>query len=105
MQFDTYGGKYNMRSVRCYHATRWVKICADYKFMEWDDPPPNPLQHVKPGLTKTTYAEIGADSEEQAIHRCVLRKETRAEAIAILKRKNKDVEQLLKNIGNTTTGE
>ena len=72
--------------------------------MEWDDPPPNPLQHVKPTLTKETYAEEGADNAEAAMHRCLLRKESRDEAIEILRRKNKNVEQLLKNIGITTTG-
>ena len=28
-------GKYNMRSVRCYQATKWVKLCTEYKVMEW----------------------------------------------------------------------
>ena len=103
-QFDEYGGKYNMRSVRCYHATKWVRTVADYKFMEWDDPPPNPLQHVKPTLTKATYAEEGADNTDAAMRRCLFREKTRDEAITILRRKNINVEQLLKNLRITTKG-
>ena len=30
------GGSLNMRSVRCYHATEWVKTEAEYKFMKFE---------------------------------------------------------------------
>ena len=43
-------GAYNMRSVRCYKATRWVQARAEYKAMGWPWPPPNPLQHTTPHL-------------------------------------------------------
>ena len=67
--------------------------------MSWDDPPPNPLQHVKPALTKSTYAEKGAEDADAAMNRCLLRKETRNEAIDILKRRNVNVKQLCENRG------
>ena len=54
-------GVHNMRSVRCYKATRWVQLCAEYTVMGWDMPPLNPLQHTTPYLAKHTYGEPGAD--------------------------------------------
>ena len=59
-------GKFNMRSMRCYQGTKWVKLCAEYKAMGWKMPPLNPLQHTTPKLTKGTYAEANADDENQA---------------------------------------
>ena len=64
------GGSLNMRSVRCYHATEWVKVEAEYKFMGFDMAPPNPLQHASRTLTVNTYAEKDAGNEEEAIKRC-----------------------------------
>ena len=64
-------GNYNLRSVRCYQATKWVKLCAEYKVMGWDMPPENPLQHTTPALARSTYAEADAADENQARRRCI----------------------------------
>ena len=32
---DSRGGFLSMRSVRCYHATEWVKTRTDMLFMKW----------------------------------------------------------------------
>ena len=64
-------GAHNMRSVRCYKATRWVQACAEYKAMGWPWPPPNPLQHTTPHLAKKTYAEEGADDLAAALLRLI----------------------------------
>jgi hypothetical protein len=32
-----------MRSIRCWHATEWVKLRAEYIVMGWKNIPPNPL--------------------------------------------------------------
>lgn len=59
-------GKFNMRSVRCYQGTKWVKLLAEYTVMGWKMPPLNPLQHTTPKLTMSTYAEANANDENQA---------------------------------------
>lgn len=64
-------GYHNMRSVRCYKATKWVQICTEYDVMGWDMKPDNPLQHTTAKLTKNTYAEPGSDNIDQAMRRCV----------------------------------
>jgi hypothetical protein len=64
-------GKYNMRSARCYQATKWVQNKADFKEMGWEDEPPNPLQHTTPRLAETTYAKAGAANRNDARHRCI----------------------------------
>ena len=64
-------GYYNMRSVRCYKATKWVQICTEYDVMGWDMKPDNPLQHTTAKLTKNTYAEPGSDNTDQAMRRCL----------------------------------
>ena len=67
----THGSRVNLRSARCYRATKWVQLSAEYRAMKWDDDiPPNPLQHTTPHLTRTTYAEPGADDYNQAVSRC-----------------------------------
>ena len=64
---DSRGGFLSMRSVRCYHATEWVKTRAEMLFMKWSKGiPPNPLQHTTQNLTIKTYAEKGADDMEAA---------------------------------------
>ena len=64
-------GKYNMRSVRCYQATKWVKLCTEFKVMGWEMPPENPLQHTTPALARSTYAEADAGDENRARQRCL----------------------------------
>ena len=34
---------YNMRSVRCYHATKYVELKTEFEVMRWKCIPPNPL--------------------------------------------------------------
>lgn len=73
-----------MRSVRCYIATKWVKLVAEYKAMGWEMPPENPLQHTTPNLARSTYAELNASDENQAKKRCL---EKYKEAITLFKKK------------------
>ena len=74
-------GVHNMRSVRCYKATRWVQICAEYAVMGWDMPPLNPLQHTTPWLARHTYAEPGADDVNMARLRCANKYPEEAKAL------------------------
>ena len=60
-----------MRSIRKYHATEWVKIFYEYEVMNWQPPPPNPLQHTTIKTTLTKYAEKGIDNKWEARKRCV----------------------------------
>ena len=66
------GQSLNMRSVRCHHATEWVKLDAEFKFMTWPSPP-NPLQHETPVTTLRCYAEKQSDDREEAIKRCLVK--------------------------------
>lgn len=53
--------KYSLRSARCYKATNWIKLKAEYEIMGWVGAlPDNPLQHTTPKLTEKTYAEPNA---------------------------------------------
>ena len=54
-------GTYNMRSIRCYIATEWIKLKTEYEQMEYPNEPINPLQHIKPGITANVYADLQAD--------------------------------------------
>ena len=37
--------QFNMRSIRAYYATEWVKLVYEYRYMRLEPEPPNPLQH------------------------------------------------------------
>ena len=44
---DESGAFLSMRSIRCYHATEWVKLKTEYELMDEKHAiPPNPLQHT-----------------------------------------------------------
>ena len=77
---DHMGGAYTMRSIRCYHATEWVKTCTEYKVMGWENEPHNPLQHTTPRLAHLTYAEKDAGDENAARIRLLDDPETHEEA-------------------------
>ena len=62
----------NMRSIRCYFATEWVKFDAECKWMGWTRPP-NPLQHESATTTLRYYSETGADNQQDAIKRCIVK--------------------------------
>ena len=61
---------YSMRTMRAFRATEWLKLALEYKVMEWDPAPPNPLAHKKSSTLIKHYAEIGCDDEWQARRRC-----------------------------------
>ena len=76
------GGFHNMRSVRCYHATEWVKFREDMIFMKWIKAiPPNPLQHATVAFTIKTYAEKGANDSKAAQERCLKKYREKAKKI------------------------
>lgn len=52
---------YDMRSIRAYHATEWVKLVTEYRLMNWKPEPLNPLQHETERMTKEHYAAKGSD--------------------------------------------
>ena len=60
-----------MRSIRCYIATKWIMLCAEYEEVGWSNRPLNPLQHVKPGITKDIYADKQATDTHKARERCI----------------------------------
>ena len=62
---------YNLRSIRAFRATEWVKLDMEYKMMEWRDPPRNPLQHLNVKTTLKKYAELGSNDENSAKKRCI----------------------------------
>ena len=62
-----------LRSIRAKKATDWVKLCAEYKVMGFNDEPSNPLQHETDATTRTYYAEKGSDSMLEARQRCIIK--------------------------------
>lgn len=66
-------GDWNMRSARCWKATRWVQLCTVWDCMGWKVPPPNPLQHTTPRLTVGVYADKDAGNKDEAIKECLRR--------------------------------
>lgn len=50
-------GSHSMRSIRCYIATKFIMLRAEYYEMGWKPEPLNPLQHVKPKMTEEVYAD------------------------------------------------
>ena len=62
---------YNLRSIRAFRATEWVKLDMEYKMMKWKDPPRNPLQHLNVKTTLKKYAEQGSNDENSAKQRCI----------------------------------
>ena len=66
------GERLNMRSIRCYFATEWIKLDAECKFMGWPRPP-NPLQHESAATTRRYYSASQADNQEDAIKRCLVK--------------------------------
>ena len=60
-----------MRSIRCYIATKWIQLCAEFEEMGWSSRPLNPLQHVQPGVTRDIYADKQATDVHKARQRCI----------------------------------
>jgi hypothetical protein len=85
--------KYTMRSIRCWHATEWVKMRTEYFIMGWEDKvPPNPLQHEDYKTTLIYYAQKGSDNREEAYERCLdkyPREDMPKEMQAVFDRKSK----------------
>lgn len=61
----------NMRSVRKYRATEYVKLHTECLVMQDCEAPPNPLQHVTIYTTKHSYAAPGSDSKPKAVRRII----------------------------------
>jgi len=61
---------YNLRSIRAFRATEWLKLYTEYKVMKWVPEPPNPLTHSSPKTVIEFYATKGSDNEWQARKRC-----------------------------------
>ena len=66
------GDRLTMRSIRCHHATEWVKLDAEHKFMGLPKPP-NPLQHESEATTRRHYAEKQVDDLEDTMKRCLFK--------------------------------
>ena len=62
---------YSLKTVRALRATQWVKLAAEYKVMQWEPAPPNPLSHTNTKTTFERYAVKGADNVYEARNRCV----------------------------------
>ena len=62
---------FNLRSIRAFRATEWIKLNMEYKIMKWRDPPRNPLQHLDVKTTLKKYAEQGSNDENSAKQRCI----------------------------------
>lgn len=62
---------YCMRTARAYHATEWVKLVHEYRYMEWKPEPLNPLQHETEKMTMEHYATKGIVSKWSVQQRCV----------------------------------
>ena len=62
---------YNLRSIRAYRATEWIKLVMEYKRMRWSPEPPNPLSHTDWKTARDHYATKGCDNEWEASKRCV----------------------------------
>ena len=62
--------KYNMRSIRKYRATEYVKLLTDYVTMGWAPLPSNPFQHTDLRMTISRYAAAGSDNKVQSQLRC-----------------------------------
>ena len=54
---------FNMRSIRAYRATEWLKLFTEYKVMKWVPEPPNPLTHTNEKTVKDHYATRGSDNK------------------------------------------
>ena len=61
---------YNLRSIRAYRATEWLKLKTEYKVMGWYPEPPNPLSHTTDRTIIQHYAAKGSDNEWEARRRC-----------------------------------
>ena len=53
---------FNMRSIRAFRATEWLKLYTEYKVMKWVPEPPNPLTHSTSKTVKDHYATQGSDN-------------------------------------------
>ena len=53
---------YNLRSIRAFRATEWLKLYTEYKVMGWVPEPPNPLTHTNPKTVIEHYATKGSDN-------------------------------------------
>ena len=62
---------YNMRSIRSFHATEWVKLVLEYRLMGWTPEPPNPLQHESERMTIDHYATKGVTNKVEVQQRCL----------------------------------
>ena len=69
VQYDV-GKNNSLRTVRALRATQWVMLMKEYKVMDWEPAPPNPLQHVNIKTTLERYAVKGCDNEHEARVRC-----------------------------------
>lgn len=67
---DRDGNHYDLRTIRAYRATEWVKLAMEYRVMNWKPEPPNPLQHTDWKTTLDHYAVKGCESELEARRRC-----------------------------------
>ena len=61
--------KFAMRTIRCWHATQWVKHRAEASVMR-RTALPNPLQHESVKTTLLYYAKKGSDNVNDAHKRC-----------------------------------
>ena len=81
-------GKYNLRSIRCYMATKYIIDKEMYKFMDKGECPPNPLQHEsKSRITKEIYADRSKITQKALVKRA-LKKFGEAEVIKVFNNKN-----------------
>ena len=59
---------YNARTLRCYHATRYIRHHTEQALLGLE-PYPNPLQHTSIAVTLQRYAATGAADNEAALRR------------------------------------
>ena len=61
---------YNLRAIRAYRSTEWLKEKREYQAMGWKPLPHNPLSHTNESTVMKYYAAEDAGNELDAYERC-----------------------------------
>ena len=64
--------QYQMRSLRCTIATKYLQLCTECEIKNWAKPP-NPLQHIRLQTTREHYAANNAEYQLEARERLAKR--------------------------------